>query len=96
MASNIEINNESTSKMWELENENKILKEHLTALYLNISYLLTAHTPEPDVDPDGLQENGKMQYGKYDLVDYLGRNGRYNTKGLEYCYNKYIKPEINK
>jgi len=79
-----------------LEQENKILKEHLAALYLNISYMLTAHTEEPEVDPDGWRDNGYMKYSKYELIDYLGRNGRFDSRNLLRVFDTFVKPEIEK
>ena len=79
-----------------LEQENKILKEHLTTLYLNLCFMLQK-PGEEIVDPDGLKDRGLIKYGKLEIIDYLGRSGRHEPADFEWCYNhNKLNQEIEK
>jgi hypothetical protein len=77
-----------------LEQENKILKEHLATLYFNLCFMLQKPGEEV-VDPDGYKDRGLIKYGKLEIIDYLGRNHS-EPANFEYCYNNTLKSEIEK
>lgn len=80
-----------------LQEENKILKKHLTTLYLNLCYMLQDPGDNAIVDPDGLEDRGTIKYGKLEIIDYLGRSGKSKPVDFEWCYNhNKLNQEIEK